>query len=128
MNDTPDDEVLMVAGNNGNGLAPIEPTEPIKIEMMLHDWQSEDGSEPSAPIATNVSLSAHRIDLIFADGRSIWIEKQDEKIRIHGYLSEGKGHHEPLNMDIHQDKFFLETETPGAAFEKTVTPEVLTDA
>lgn len=78
----------------------LEPSQPIVIDMALADWQSEDGSVPENPIGTQVSLWHTRIDLKFQDGRSIWIEQQDGKIRIHGYLSEETGNGEPMTLTL----------------------------
>lgn len=101
-----------------------EPSEPIVIDMTLADWQCEDGSTPENPMGLQVSLWHTRIDLKFQDGRSIWIEQQDGKVRIHGYLSEETGHHEPVNLDIEDTRFVVSTDALGhIGFEKIIQPE-----
>lgn len=100
-----------------------EPSEPIKIEMNLDDWQAEDGSVEDNPISTKVSLWHNRIDLFFEDGRSIWIEQQDGIICVHGYLPEATGHVEPANLYIERAKFKVSADLPGANYEHTIEPK-----
>jgi len=97
--------------------------EPIEITAALADWQSEDGSAPSNPLNIKLSVQATRIDVEFKDGRALWIEQENGKIRVHGYLPEGTGHCEPVNLDIGKDRFVVSTDAVGFdGFEQEIAP------
>ncbi|UTS82734.1 hypothetical protein [Phaeobacter piscinae] len=101
---------------------------PIELDLTLDDWQAEDGSVPPNPIQAKLKIQNNRIDLEFHDGRSVWIEQQDGKIRIHGYLSEETGHHEPMNLDIEDTQFVVSTDAPGdLQFERVIKIESKND-
>lgn len=83
---------------------------PQTLKVTLVDWQSEDGSKPENPIAATLEVQETRIDLKLADERSIWVEWEDGKLRVHGYLPETTGHLEPVNMDIAKDRITVSTD------------------
>ena len=100
--------------------------------LMLSDWRSESNETDPEPLAAEISVTPHRIDLKLDDGRSIWIEAEDGKLRIHAYtLAE---HHDgPMNVDILRDGFELAADDipagSGGNFTRSIRfPAVMPEA
>ncbi|MCG7629047.1 hypothetical protein MHM88_14645 [Epibacterium sp. MM17-32] len=64
----------------------------------LKDWQEEDGG-PSA--FYGIDTEADRIDIVFTSGESIWIERQDGRIRVHCFHAKNDA---PVNVEIYGDR------------------------
>ena len=62
-------------------------------EHKLYDW---DDSE-AEPVSYTISIDEVALNIEFADGRKIWIEYEEGKIRIHAFDTENE---EPANLDV----------------------------
>lgn len=121
------DDICEDCGLNLN--QPIEPdVQELLIlsdeKLMLADWRSVgDKDVPANPQKATLSVTAHRIDLKLADGRSVWIEMEEGRLRVHAYTSP-EHHDAPMNVDVLTDGFdLLAEDVPDAAggdFTRTI--------
>jgi hypothetical protein len=87
-------------------LGPQNPLTLTDARLVLSDWRSESDGADAAPLPASISVTEYRIDLKLDDGRSIWIEAEDGKLRIHAYTIEDR-HDGPINVDVLSDGFDL---------------------
>lgn len=83
-------------------------------QLLLADWRSLNGNpfgdedhKIAEPLAVEVKAQADRIDLVFADGRSVWIEQEGGTVTVHAY---DPAHDEPVNVRIGLDAITVDAD------------------
>lgn len=63
----------------------------------LHDWEGID-PEPARYVTTKED---DQVSLTFEDGTTVWVEKQEGRIRVHCFCA---AKDEPVNVEIYGDR------------------------
>lgn len=78
-----------------------------KVFEELDDWRYYDGEDevPRDPVSYQIEMTPARIYVEFGSGESLWIEREEGRIRVHAYHP---GRDEPVNVEIHKDRIEID--------------------